>query len=60
MFLYGQDVKVGMGLGIKDLENSGKVLEKVLIDVSEQETEKPKKNKKGSFQARKKSTRTKP
>ena len=47
-------------LPLKDLENSGKVLEKVLIDVSEQETEKPKKNKKGSFQARKKSTRTKP
>jgi hypothetical protein len=36
-------------LPLKDLENSGKVLEKVLIDVSEQETEKPKKNKKGSF-----------
>ena len=47
-------------LPLKDLENSGKVLEKVLIDVSEQETETPKKNKKGSFQARKKSTRTKP
>ena len=47
-------------LPLKSLENSGKVVEKVVIDVSEQETERPKKNKKESFQARKKSTQTKP
>lgn len=30
---------------LKDLENNGTIIEKVLIDVSEQETERPKKNK---------------
>jgi len=35
------------------LENSGKVLEKVLVDVSEQETEKPKKAKKTNFLVKK-------
>ena len=58
------------------MENRGKIIEKVVIDVSEQETERPKgetqaglvpadlrgetKNKKESIQARKKSTQTKP
>jgi len=32
-------------LPLKDLENKGKVIEKVIIDVSEQEAERPKKNK---------------
>jgi hypothetical protein len=32
-------------LPLKDLENNGKIIEKVIIDVSEQETERPKKSK---------------
>ena len=46
-------------LPLKSLENRGKVVEKVLIDVSEQETERPKKTKKENFQARKKHTQKK-
>jgi len=37
-------VKV-LKLPLKELENSSKIIEKVIIDVTEQETERPKKNK---------------
>jgi hypothetical protein len=37
-----------------------KILERVIIDVSEQETERPKKNKKGSIQVKRNDTQTKP
>jgi hypothetical protein len=39
-------VKVLKLPNLKDLEDKGKIIEKVIIDVSEQETERPKKNKK--------------
>lgn len=46
-------------LPLKSLENRGEVVEKVLIDVSEQETEIPKKIKKENIQEKRKSTQTK-
>jgi hypothetical protein len=45
---------------LNELEEVGKVIEKVVIDVSEQETERPKKNKKESIQAKPKLILIKP
>jgi hypothetical protein len=45
---------------LNELEEVGKIIEKVVIDVSEQETERPKKNKKESIQARPKLILIKP
>jgi hypothetical protein len=48
-------VKVLKLPNLKEMESIGKIIEKVIIDVSEQETERPKKNKNKNTQVKRKS-----